>query len=561
MLVDLVVENLGVIEHVEVSFEPGSSAVTGETGAGKTLVVAAVGLLLGDRAEKVLVREGAAAARVQGRFLLSGGHPAAAYLSSRGLIESTDEPQVEVIVTRSVPATGATTSRINGQLVTAGALADIAPFLVEIAGQHEHGRVADSAWQRATLDSYAGPSALADAEAVAEHHRALLHARRALEELVSSRRARERELDVLRFEIAEIEAAGPEEGEDERLTADAARLEQAESIGRGLATAVDALTGEGGAQDQLARAAAEVGALTSTEAELAEPATRLEQAHVEITDVASDLARRIIAPDPAALDAVRDRLAALSRLKRKYGDSIGDVLRYLESARARRNELETADEDTERWTTEAAHHEAVAQEAALRLRSARRKAASRLQEEVEQVLARLALSGSRFEVRLKERGLYEGGLEAVEFLVAANAGEAPRPIGKVASGGELSRIALALHLLTSTSDASTLIFDEVDAGVGGAAAQDVGRALAELGRDRTRQVLVVTHLPQVAAFADAHYRAVKSESGSRMSARLQRVEGDERVAELSRMLAGLPASERAHEHAQELLDLAAGAVT
>ena len=561
MLVDLVVENLGVIEHAEVSLEPGSSAVTGETGAGKTLIVAAVGLLLGDRAEKVLVREGAAQARVQGRFLLSERDPALGYLQSRGLIESQGEERTEVVVTRSVPASGATTARINGQLVTAAALAEMAPFVVEIAGQHEHGRVADPSWQRATLDSYAGASAVAEADAVAEHHRRSVHARRLLEELVSTRRARERELDVVRFEIAEIEAAGLEDGEDERLAGDAARLEQAESIGRRLATAIEALTGEGAAQDHLARAASEVEALATTEPEFADMAARLEHAHVEVTDVGSELARRVIAPDPDALDAVRDRLATLSRLKRKYGDSIGEVLRYLTSARARRDELETADEDVERWSKEAADNEAAANQAALRLRSARRKAAARLQTEVEQVLARLALGGARFEIRLKERDLYEGGLETVEFFVSANAGEAPRPISKVASGGELSRIALALHLLTSTATASTLIFDEVDAGVGGAAAQAVGRALAELGRDRTRQVLVVTHLPQVAAFADAHYRVVKSRSGPRMSARLQRVEGGERVAELSRMLAGLPASERAHEHAQELLDLAAGAAT
>ncbi len=243
-------------------------------------------------------------------------------------------------------------------------------------------------------------------------------------------------------------------------------------------------------------------------------------------------------------------------MKRKYGDSIAEIAGYLERARARRAELESADEDVDRWSVEEQHHSAAARGAAETLRAERTAAARRLADEVEQVLHRLALGGARFEVRLPERDLYEGGLESVEFLVAANPGEAPRPISKVASGGELSRIALALHLLTSTGGASTMVFDEVDAGVGGQAAQAVGRALADLASGG-HQVFVVSHLPQVAAFADAHLRVTKSSDGDRASARIERLDADDRVAELSRMLAGLPASERAHEHAQELLDLAA----
>ena len=558
MLENLVVENLGVIEHAEVSFERGSSAVTGETGAGKTLVVAAVGLLLGDRAEKVLVREGASQARVQGRFVLEGGHPALRELASRGLVEVEDAP-TEVVITRTVPVSGSATARINGQLVTAAVLSDVGLSLVEIAGQHEHGRVSDQGWQRSTLDAYAGPDALLAAVAVADHWRQTLHARRLLDELVSNRRARERELDVVRYEIREIEAAALDPDEEDRLVVEAGRLEQAESIGTGLSTAVELLAGEGGAQDQVARASAEVESLTRVDPGVVELSTRLEQAQVEIADVAAELSGRVLAPDPAALETARDRLGLIARLKRKYGDSVSDVLRYLEQARARRDELESADEDTERWAAETEHHSRAAMQEARKLHDARAAAATKLQKEVEGVLDRLALGGARFEINLAERELYEGGLETIEFLVAANPGESPRPISKVASGGELSRIALALHLLTAAAGATTMVFDEVDAGVGGQAAQTVGRALADLAGDG-RQVLVVTHLPQVAAFADAHYRVVKSFESSRSSADLERVRGDERVAELSRMLAGLPSSERAHEHAQELLDLAAGGV-
>jgi DNA repair protein RecN (Recombination protein N) len=552
MLEDLVVEDLGVIERAEVRFGPGSSAVTGETGAGKTLVVAAVGLLLGDRAEKVLVRQGASKARVQGRFVLPPGHPALGVLEARGLVEDDSN---EVVVTRTVPVTGAATTRINGQLATASILTEIAPSLVEIAGQHEHGRVSDPVWQRATLDAYAGAEALAEANSIASNFKSALHARRVLEVLTTNRRARERELDVLRYEIQEIERAAPDPEEAVRLAVEATRLEQAESIGTALSTAIDSLAGDGGAQEDVARATAELARLTDVDPEIAALAARLDQAQVEVEDIASELSRRMVAPDPVALESVRDRLGAMSRLKRKYGDSIDEVLRYLDEARRRRDELQSADEDVERWGEEARNHEAAALEAAGRLRALRTEAAANLARRVEKVLDDLALGGARFEIRLRERDLYEGGTEAVEFLVAANPGESPRPISKVASGGELSRIALALHLLTSSAGAATMVFDEVDAGVGGQAAQAVGRALADLARDG-RQIFVVTHLPQVAAFADAHYRVVKTFEGERSSAHLEPVGGDERVAELSRMLAGLPASERAHEHAQELLDLA-----
>ncbi|MDQ4096127.1 MAG: hypothetical protein M3174_07995, partial [Actinomycetota bacterium] len=507
----------------------------------------------------VLVRDGADRARVQGRFVLPHDHDAIAALASRGFIEPGDDADdVEIVVARTVPVNGSATTRINGQLTTAGVLVEVAASLVEIAGQHEHGRVSDPAWQRATLDLYAGDEAREAAATVAERWRRALHARRRLDELTSDRRARERELDVLRYEIREIEQAGLEADEEDTLAVEAARLERAESIGTRLTSAVEWLTGEGGAQDDIAAASAEVARLTEIDPAVAPLVERLQQAEVEVADVAAELSGRVVAPDPVALESVRDRLGTIARLKRKYGESVADVLSYLDEVRARRDELEAADEDTERWTREAEEHERAARAAAQTLTSLRRRAAQRLGAEVAGTLDRLALGGARFEIRLTERELFEGGLETIEFRVAANPGEAARPLGKVASGGELSRIALALHLLTSSGGAATLIFDEVDAGVGGQAAQAVGRALADVA-ESGRQVFVVTHLPQVAAFADAHYRVVKAQIGERSSARVERVRGDDRVAELSRMLAGLPASERAHEHAQELLDLAAGA--
>ena len=556
MLTDLMVEGLGVIDHAEVTFAQGSSAITGETGAGKTLVVAAVGLLLGDRAEKVMVRQGAQQARVQGRFVLPRDHAAIKALIARELVEPPDGDEVELILARTVRPTRAATARVNDQLVTAAVLTEIAPDLVEIAGQHEHGRISDPVWQRRTLDEFGGAESVELAGRVSDHWREASRARRRLDELTSSQRARERELDLVRFEVSEIEDARIEPGEEEQLTTDARRLEQAEAIERSVGSALDSLKGDDGVIDRLSGAGHEVGSIANDET-LAELRERIEQAQLEVSDIASELSRLLIAPDPSALEAIRDRLGVFARLKRKYGESMAEVLRYLDDAKTRRAELESAGEDSARWAAAAESAEVAARKGAEELSQQRAKSAAVLQAEVTNLLGDLALAGATFEVRLIDRDLYEGGLETVEFLVAANPGEKPRPVAKVASGGELSRIALALHLLTSSLTAPTTIFDEVDAGVGGEAAQAVGRALAQLGRGSNKQVIIVTHLPQVAAFSDAQYRVIKETEDERARASVERVEGDRRIAELSRMLAGLPDSERAHQHAQELLDLAA----
>ena len=561
MLSELVVDSLGVIDHAEVSFGPGSSAITGETGAGKTLVVAAVGLLLGGRADRVLVREGATAARVEGRFLVAPDHPALGVLERVGVPFEAGREGVELILSRTVPASGASSARLNGVLVTAALLAEVGPTLAEIAGQQEHARVAGSSWQRHLLDSYAGPRAVALARQVASSWSSTLEARRRLDSLVETERARERELDVVRFEIKEIEAAAVVPGELENLSVEVGRLAGAEALGTGLTSSSDALGGERGAGELLSFAGSQVAGLTSSDPELKELVDRIESTRIELTYIAAELRARIVAPDPGALAAAQERLAVLSRLRRKYGETEEEILLYLERARARRDELDKAADDVHRLEREVVELEDTAMTAATELSAARKRAAAELQAAVERRLSELAMAGSRFEVALSERSLYEGGLESVELLLAANEGETPRPLSRVASGGELSRVALALHLLAGSEGASTLVFDEVDAGVGGEAAQSVGRALASLARDNGQQVIVVTHLPQVAAFANAHYSVSKATSKSRSQAAIERVDADARVEELSRMLAGLPESERGRDHARELLDMAARAST
>jgi DNA repair protein RecN (Recombination protein N) len=558
MLIELTVENLGVIDRAEVSFESGCIALTGETGAGKTLLVLALGLLLGARSDRDVVRSGADEARVEGRYAVPKDHPAVALLLSEGVLDDSPDDEVELVVVRTVSASGrGGKARANGRLVTTALLADVGRLLVEVAGQHEHQQIGARAWQRDHLDEWAGPESVTLAAEVRHAVRAVATWTDKLAELRGSERDRNRALDVLRYEISEIEGAAPAPGEMDRLVSEARRFEHAEAIASGLNRATSHLSDEPGASDLLSSAAAELRALVGTDPALEPLAARLESASYEVADVAAELARSAAPPDPDALEATQERISDLTRLRRKYGSDEDEVLRYLESARQRAIELEALEEGI----SDAEQQLAAARERALTLGHAltatRTKAAARLAPEVEARLHTLALEGAVFEVKLEPVELYEGGLELVEYIVSFNPGEELRPLRKVASGGELSRLGLALALAGSHGSARTMVFDEVDAGVGGAAARAVGAALAELAERSGRQVMVVTHLPQVAVFAETQYRIEKLAVDGRTAASVERVDGEARIAELSRMLAGMPGSERARGHAEELLEHAA----
>ena len=553
MLSELVVENLGPIAGAEIVLQEGSSALTGETGAGKTLLVTAVTLLAGGRADRGMVRDGSDQARVEGRFVVPESHPAVDRLRTAELIDDLSDP-VEIVIARTITSNGSR-ARINGRMVPAAVLAEVGPMLVEIAGQHEHHRFAAPRAQREILDSFAGPETSALAAEVGALVKDAARIGRDLEALRASERERARELDVLRFEIDEIRTASLRSGETAELTTEANRLEAAEKLGGAISAALDELGGDGGAEDRAAAAARALEPVAAVDPGLSEALERLTSVAREIGDVASSLSTLAHEPDPGALATVRDRLGELARLRRKYGDDEDQILGYLDRAEARAAELGAQTGSIDELEAEAKRIRERAIELARGLHDARVAAAPRLQDEIEERLAELAMPGSRFVVAVSDTELYEGGLDSVTFEVSTGPGETPRAISKVASGGELSRIALALHLVATTSGAPTMIFDEVDAGVGGAAARAVGAALARLGRDGA-QVLVVTHLPQVAAFADSHHR-VQRRDGERREVVVEKIEADERLEELSRMLAGLPESERAREHAQELLDLAA----
>jgi DNA repair protein RecN (Recombination protein N) len=555
MLRDLVVENLGVIERADLHLEPGSSALTGETGAGKTLLVSALALLLGGRADRSLIREGAREARVEARFELGEGHEALHAARSLGIL---GEEERELVASRTLAESGGKI-RVNGRLVPLATLAQLGPALVEIASQHEHQSLGSRRHQLGLLDAFTGERAVELAERVSVAVRAAAERRGAAQELVAGERERERELDTLRYEIAEIEAAGLTAGTTEHMKAEASRLEHAESIALASEELRALLDGEGAAIASIRQARAVLDKVVDKDRDLGPLVERLDSAIVELDDVIHEVAARVPIVDPELLEGIRQRLASLARLQRKYGGDDETVLDYLERARDKVARLELAALDVERSLREADEQERVALELAAELSSLRQEAAPRLAAEVGALLGELAMGSTRFEVTLVTSELYEGGSETVEMQVAAP-GQALRPISKVASGGELSRIALALRLASGAvrGFASTTVFDEVDAGVGGEAARAVGLRLAELARENGTQVLVVTHLPQVAAFADSHYRIEKLVDTESARAVVQLLDEEGRVGEVSRMLAGLPDSERAREHALELLEIAGG---
>lgn len=519
MIAEIRIENLGVIESVALVLERGLVALTGETGAGKTMIVEAINLLVGARADATVVRPGTAEARVEGRFVVDGE---------------------EIVLARVVPADGRSRAYVNGRLATVGQLAEIGERVVDLHGQHAHQSLLGTAAQRAALDAYGrvdlGPLSAVRAE--------LTEIEANMAALGGDERTRAREIDLLRFQADEIESAsiaGPDEdlqlSEEEDLLADATAAREA------LWRAHEALAGEGGASDILGAAVSSL----SGRPGLTELASRARDAQALIEDLVADLrdGAESAEEDPARLEAIRERRQLLSDLRRKYGDTLHDVVRFGIVARERLTELEGYEARTaelEGRRSAALERLAVAQ---ARVKEARLSCTGPLGEAIMSNLASLAMPRASLSI---EVGGDAG--ESVAFLLAANPGAELQPLAKVASGGELARTMLALRLVLSHGP-ETLVFDEVDAGIGGEAAVAVGRALAGLGR--SHQVLVVTHLPQVAAMASQHLSVRKEIRGDATFASVGALSEDGRAAELARMLSGDPSGEAALAHARVLL--------
>jgi DNA repair protein RecN (Recombination protein N) len=533
MIAELHVVDLGIVADLDLLLEPGLTAITGETGAGKTLIVEAIELLVGGRADPSVVRDGADVARVEGRLV---------------------DPDTgdETVLARVVPRVGRSRAYVDGRLATAAELADVGARYVDLHGQHTHQSLLDPAVQRAALDQYSGRPAQDALSAYRDARASLRRVESDIAELGGDARARAREIDLLRFQVEEITSAAVDDpAEDVTLEAEEVLLADAAAHRAALGRVYAAL--EGPALDALGTALAEL----DGRAPFAEITARLRAAQAELADVEHDVrvAAESITDDPERLEVVRSRRRLLRDLCRKYGDSLEDVASYRAEADARLKRLESHETRAAELDAERGECDAAAVAAAAALSSARRAAAAPLAHAIEEHLHELALPHARIDVELEPAEPTDDGADRVSFLLAPNPGESPKPLARAASGGELSRAMLAARVVL-TDAPPTLVFDEVDAGIGGEAGIAVGRLLATLGSHH--QVLCVTHLAQVAAFADTQVVVEKAVVGNRNTsertvASATVVDGEARVAELSRMLAGVGESSHARRHAAELL--------
>ena len=540
MLLELHIAGLGVIEDVSLSFSEGLNVLTGETGTGKTMVTVGLALALGQRAQSTMVRSGAGKAMVEARF----------DVGSEGEFGEWAEDG-ELILARSVGADGRSTARAGGQLVPLSTLAELSGRLVEIHGQHQGQRLLHPLAHLAFLDRFCGPEHLRTLARYRDVYGRLRSARQRLERLDAVAREREREKDLLAYQVREIEAAQVRSGELEELAAEESRLAHAERILERAAEARSVLGEDGAAADALADAAGAIGSAAEMDPGAGPLAGRLASLAAEAREAARDVAAyaESLEQDPARLEEVRQRIAAIRGLERKYGEGEAGILAFLADAQAKLAAVEGAEDEREALAAEIQVRAAEAEALAAALSTDRREAAPRLDGSLEAELHELGMPGARAEVRLIDaEDLGPDGAEAAEIVFSGGPGQEPLPLARVASGGELSRTMLACRTVLADLDAvPTLVFDEVDAGIGGRAGVAVGRRLAHLGA--SRQVLVVTHLPQIACFADRHFRVTK-EGGA---AEVVSLEGEDRVTELSRMLSGMPTQEAAM-HAEQLLE-------
>jgi DNA repair protein RecN (Recombination protein N) len=562
VLRELRIENLLLIERAELRFGQGLNAITGETGAGKTVLAHSLDLLMGGKARAQIVRPGAGEAWVEGAFDIPDGlleEPELGELSER-LPEGTEE----IVLGRRVSASGRTGAFVAGRSASAADLRLLGGRLLAFYGQHEHRKLTISSAQLEILDGFAGSGHLETRRSYRAEHRHCARLEGELSDLRERDGARERDLDLFRYELAEIDAAAPDASEEAELGAERERLRHAEGLRLAATEALGAIAGssddEGGAAGLLAGAQMATQGVAGVDAGLDERVRRIDSVAVELGDLATEMRAYLdrIEADPGRLALVEERLEAIDRLKRKHGGSIESVLEHAERCRAEIDQLENAEGRTAEIEIELAATQGRRAAAAELLTRARSKAAKTLESRVAKELEHLAMPGARLEVLLEPHpdGFGPGGGEAVELRVATNPGIDPAPLREAASGGELSRVMLALCGLTEAAGAGTLVFDEIDAGVGGKTAGIVGERLRALGGGR--QVICITHLPQVASLASEHFRIEKTVSGGETRATVERVDGDELVAEIARMLGGgdAAADDAASRHARELLEAA-----
>jgi DNA repair protein RecN (Recombination protein N) len=561
MIEELTIRDLGVIAEATLPLGPGFTAVTGETGAGKTMVVTALGLLLGERADAGTVRQGQAQSWVEGRWVIDPNGPVAERVRDAG--GDLDGP--ELILGRSVSAEGRSRAVVGGRGAPASVLGDLGGDLVVVHGQSDQVRLRSAVAQREALDRFAGPE-LAETMANYRHAYQRWHANQEeLDRLTAEKDLRAREADELRAAIAEIETVAPQRGEDAELSERSERLGNLEELRVAAAQSRELLSAEDNTDDlpdavallesarrQLERASAHDAALPPIVEALA-------NAGFLVADVAAQLSSYLAGLDADGareLEIVQERRAELTALARKYAGGLDEAIDFLDTGSARLLELDSDSDRIDQLSAEADADRLLVEQLAATLTGQRQRAAAALGTAVTAELAALAMPDASLVVEIDSREeLSATGRDQVRILLQPHAGAEPRTLARGASGGELSRVMLAIEVVINATDpVPTFVFDEVDAGVGGAAAIEIGRRLATLAQ--TAQVIVVTHLAQVAAFAGNHLTVVKDSDGAVTASSVRQLHGDERAAEMARLLSALPDSASGLEHARELIALA-----
>jgi DNA repair protein RecN (Recombination protein N) len=543
------IAGFALIDELELALGPGLTVITGETGAGKSIIVEALGLLRGARASADLIRTGADEARVEAIIELPP------HSELRGRLEAEGRDAEEgLVVRRSLNRAGRGRVHLGGSLASAADLSETVARLIDIASQHDQQSLTNPDSQLAILDAFAENEALR-ADMVAAH-RALADATLALEAFDADARTRAQREDLLKFQLGELEAARPVIGEDDALRAERERLKGAGKFFAAASRGEEILYAqEAAVVGQLAAVSRELQPLSALDPTLAPLVERLQTAQATVEDVARDLGRYAagIRADPARLTEVEERLYLLGRLCRKHGGTMADVIERWQTMTRELGEITSFEAGLAQRRETLAQADATARKAAAALTASRQKAAGGLEKKVSATLRELALGNTRLPVSIETRAdVGPSGADKVQFLFAPNPGDPPRPLAKIASGGELSRVMLAVkQALAKTDQVLTYVFDEVDAGVGGGAAETIGRKLKKIAEDR--QVLVITHLAQIAAFADAHVRVTKTASQGRTRVAIEAITGKERTAELARMLGGATPSAEATAHASEML--------
>jgi len=566
MLLELTIRNFAIIKSVTISFRQGLNILTGETGAGKSIIIDALGLLLGDRGSADFVRYGEKRAEVEGLFELRGGHPALAVCEGFGIQVEQDGM---LVVRRDISVQGKSIIRINGQLVTLAMLRELAPWLVTVHGQHDHQALMQSEKHIQWLDAYGD----AKLERTKKEYDALFSAYRKTKQDLARMAKNERELvqriDLLSYQLKEIESAALQPNEDEKLLGKRKKWVHIEKVFEGVQDAYRALYGDQRGLEWLSHAMSELELVVQYDDSLVPIMETVQSAYYQVEDAVHSLRQLSdkLDFDPQELSLVESRLDTISHLKRKYGKSVDEILEYAAAIQDELDEIQDYDnrlQQVERKLQELAADLAVE---ALELSMIRRELAAQLSSEIEQQLKELHMERARFEIQVTQPADPEGievdgvkrkvdvtGIDHVEFMIAPNPGEPLRPLAKIASGGELSRVMLAIKTILATTDqVGTLIFDEVDTGVSGRAAQAIAEKLAKVGQ--YRQVLCITHLPQVASMADAHYYIQKQMNDNETTTTVTQLSDEERVVELARMLGGAEVTTKTKEHAREMIQL------